>query len=486
MTGSNLSKRLFTGTFNYGVGSVIQQLIGFFLLPVYTAYLLPADYGIVEMVTIMGAFLATMMRLGITGSVSRFYYDHKDNPEELKDYLTTINRTRVLGGLAVAGIAAVILYFFSEELVGDVDFFPYLFIGILVAFLSSNSELQRRLLQSMERAAYSARLNIATSLITVGLSLWFIVVLKLKAEGFLLATLISAIIFFIQARIFLRPYLKGKYNREMNKSSVKYGLGLLPHHLLTVANPLFIRSFLATSASLASVGIFSIAYRFYSPAQLLYTTFNSAFQPIYFGLRKECEEKEEKIESIFKLFDIIWLGSVLFFSCFVIIMPHVVIAVMPDIYHPAVPLIPILCLGFPAQVLYMLFGSEVLYLRKTSLMPLITLANIGVTIIIAVSLGGRFMEVGLAYATSIGYIVSGVMSFYFFKKHSPLSRYPLKKIIFGLWIVVLVLVYSIQENIHSLTYNILILILIVFLIWRLSGYEAKMFRNIFSVFSQSK
>ena len=88
---SALGKRLIGGTLNYGLGSILPQVVSFLLLPVYTSYLTPADYGMLELLGAFGAILIVLMRFGVPGAVTRFYFDHREG-ESLRDYVTTVNR----------------------------------------------------------------------------------------------------------------------------------------------------------------------------------------------------------------------------------------------------------------------------------------------------------------------------------------------------------------------------------------------------------
>src|SRR4051794_4182593 len=62
----------------YVVGQAISRAVGFFMIPVYTHFLAPSNYGAMEMIEILtGAFLM-VLSLGITDGMSRFYYAEKD------------------------------------------------------------------------------------------------------------------------------------------------------------------------------------------------------------------------------------------------------------------------------------------------------------------------------------------------------------------------------------------------------------------------
>ena len=71
-------KFLLTHSSIYGLGTVTSRLVAFLLLPLYTRYLTPKDYGILELIDITTGTIALVVSLGIIRSMSRFYYDEKD------------------------------------------------------------------------------------------------------------------------------------------------------------------------------------------------------------------------------------------------------------------------------------------------------------------------------------------------------------------------------------------------------------------------
>ena len=49
----------------YGIDGVLAKGVSFFLLPVYTRIFTPADYGTIEMLTVMSSFLAAILVMGM-------------------------------------------------------------------------------------------------------------------------------------------------------------------------------------------------------------------------------------------------------------------------------------------------------------------------------------------------------------------------------------------------------------------------------------
>ena len=123
-------------------------------------------------------------------------------------------------------------------MIPDLAFYPFIAIVIVTSVVSSNSNLQNRLIQagairllSQAEHGFCNYWNWA--------ALLFVVVFEMVPWGLLLSQLIAAIIFFFRAQYYLLPNLKGAFNQKYIFNALKYGGGILPHHLLGAAAPLF-------------------------------------------------------------------------------------------------------------------------------------------------------------------------------------------------------------------------------------------------------
>lgn len=411
LNSDSIFKRLFTHTFFFGLGSVLPKAISFVLVPVYTIFLTPTDFGVVEMCSTLGGFIVLVMRLGIPGSVTRFYFDYFEDSILIKDYVTTVYRFLLLTSLFFLVFFGLVLFFLGDFLTPGVLFFPFIILVLINSALTFSQDLQRRLLQAREQSKYAAKINVAVSCINIGLTFLLVVILKLGALGMVLALIFTNIIFLIQAQFYLIKDLKGIFRVELLKSSLKYGIGMLPHHLFSALAPLLAKSLLVGTSSLSALGVYSLAIKLVLPLDVLYNSFNQGFQPIYFQIRKKIDMGLMSIKDLTDLFDRIWILSILLYGCLIFIMPWFVLYFIPSNYHKAISLIPIIALGFLGQVLYMLQATDLFYTKRTSLVPIVTGSGFIVNIIISVLLVKNYGAVGVAIANSAGFISCAFISF---------------------------------------------------------------------------
>src|SRR5207247_205277 len=67
-------RRLATTGFAYTASSVLSKLIAVFLLPLYTRYLTPTDYGAAEVMLASVIATSIVIRFGVIEAILRFYY----------------------------------------------------------------------------------------------------------------------------------------------------------------------------------------------------------------------------------------------------------------------------------------------------------------------------------------------------------------------------------------------------------------------------
>src|SRR6266704_6365975 len=59
----------------YGLGSIVARIVGVLLLPLYTRYLSPSDYGLIETLIALSAVLTALVAQGMKSAFFRFYFD---------------------------------------------------------------------------------------------------------------------------------------------------------------------------------------------------------------------------------------------------------------------------------------------------------------------------------------------------------------------------------------------------------------------------
>src|SRR5215210_2944780 len=76
-------RRLATTGAAYTASSIISKLIAVLLLPLYTRYLSPSDYGAAEVMIVAVIATSIVIRFGVIEALLRFYYIADEDPDEV-------------------------------------------------------------------------------------------------------------------------------------------------------------------------------------------------------------------------------------------------------------------------------------------------------------------------------------------------------------------------------------------------------------------
>lgn len=410
--------KLTRDTFNYGVGQVLPKVIGFLLIPLYTVYLTPTEFGIADLAATTGAFMMVVMRLSVPGAITRFYIEYRGSSSE-QDYITSIYWV-VLGVSIFFGLFFLVVgYGWLDILVPGLPYAPFFLVVVLSSLLGSNSEVQRRLLQARQLSGYMSRLNVAIALITISLSVVLVVWLKMGALGVVLATCIATAIFFMQAQFYLRRDLNGHWNKEMVRESFNFSIVFFPYHVYGHFAPLVTKSILSNFASLSAVGVLAIANKFTQPLNVAVNALGSAFTPHYLELRSK--DDKSSMEKLGVLIKQIWFGGCIFFVGFFIFSDWLLLAIATNQYADAGNLMKLLALGFLPQLFYILFVQELFFRKENKIMLMINLLGISLSLLLSWLLVGKLAAIGAAIAIVTPSFVGALFTFTIVFKKLPFN-----------------------------------------------------------------
>lgn len=95
-------KKVLENSFFYIFSSLLVKAMGFLLLPIYTLYLTPDDYGVTNLVTGFVNVATFIIAFSLYSAAIRFYADYKENRRKIKRlYGTLISFVFISGGLIV-------------------------------------------------------------------------------------------------------------------------------------------------------------------------------------------------------------------------------------------------------------------------------------------------------------------------------------------------------------------------------------------------
>jgi O-antigen/teichoic acid export membrane protein len=396
--------RLLRAVFNYGVGSYLPQLINFALVPLYSHYIPPDEMGALEVCLTAQTLVAILARLGMAGSVTRFYFDEREGPG-LRDMVTTVALTMVVAAAAFVGLGLLVGPSLFARFLPDIPFHPYIDLALVAAFFQAAPDLQRRLLQAREQSAYSAKLSVAMGFLGTVSSVVAVVVLGLGAAGVMWAGLLVAIVFAFVAWFRHREDLRGRFSWPLLRRALDYGLPLVPHHGAAWVQQFVGRWVLGSICTAAAVGHLGIASRVASPLAIATGAFGTAYAPIYFSWRTdlgadEAHEHTRRVGIVVVLVGAIAVLGAGTYGSFVV--RHL----MAESYVEAAVVVPVVASALAMHLYYTLLTNEIFFIGNTKWISIIFVCAAAVNIAGITLFGAR----GQALAAAGAQVAGGVMS----------------------------------------------------------------------------
>ncbi len=241
----------------YTVLSIVQKASTFLLLPLYTFYMSPDDFGIVSVATAVATIVPPLVMLNTSEFV--YFTSLKRDPGWEREVSSILCfQVMVIAGVMIAGFAFVVLLPDSFALFG-VPFYPYLFFSIAFAVLSVIFTSYSLMLQGLTEVKSFSILNISFSVFFAAMVIMLMTVLDLKALSFIYANLVL----YAGFGIIILWKVWRRFGLVLNGKDIRKGLAyaapLVPHTLSHWGKGYLDRVLLSSFISTSAAGLFHFA-----------------------------------------------------------------------------------------------------------------------------------------------------------------------------------------------------------------------------------
>lgn len=408
----------------YFLANILNAGLGFFLLPIFSHFLTPAQYGLWAIWGTCKSLVECTTRVGQTSLTAK--YVHKEDRDVFRDRLfisfTIISFFNVilLLGISISSVFTDILF--------GIDI-KYYFIIPFVAVIANTLSINANLLRHEGAPWQFFSFQMTNSVMTPLLSLVFIYFLQLGWIGFLAGSVITSIFLWFCAVIRLCK----KYHLALNwkfpyfKEQIRLGAPLILHGLTVMILSASDRLILAELVDETAVGIYAINYKVGMTIQLVTLAFASTLVPwIYSQLKKPT--RRNKLNIVYMNFAY-GVGMIILAIGISLCGPYLVKLLFNSQYHFYQEVIAWAAFGGLAHSLYSLFISTLIYFERTKVVMwasvTVAIINIILTILFVLNIG----VVGAAIASFISYVIFFLIVSYNTQKVFPLPwRHGIKRL----------------------------------------------------------
>jgi O-antigen/teichoic acid export membrane protein len=408
-------KQLFRSLSIYGLGDAAAAAVNLLLLPIYTRYLTPQDYGVVTMLLTIEAVAKVVFRWGVDTAFMRLYYDCRDEAARQRlastifFFLLAVNGVLVAGSLATAG-------WLSTRLFGSTGQAVLVALVIGNTFVAGFYFLPYQVLRIADRSALFVVLTFLRSAGTIVARLILVIAAGWGVAGVVYADVFVTAIFTLVLLPWFAPLIRPLFSRTLIREALGFGLPRIPHSLAHQVMSLSDRYFLNLYRTLEDVGLYGIGASFGLALKLFLSAFEFAWTPFFLGVMRE--PNATRIYSAVSTYIVATLVLLGMGLCAV--APDLVRLFTAPAFHEAAAVTPWIALGVMFQGIYLVGSIGLVITKRTMRYPVATALAAAVSVAANAVLVRRYGVMGAAWANALSYATLAVVTVTFSEQVYPI------------------------------------------------------------------
>jgi O-antigen/teichoic acid export membrane protein len=395
------------GTLIYGVGQALSRSLSLLLLPVLTAYLDPAAYGILAVLTALGLVLHAVFSLGLGAATAPSYFERGSPDQKAATIWTAFAILCVSSGVMLA-LAAV----FSTQIAGVVLLDGG--SGYLVRLTAAATAFSilavpfRQVLMFEEQPGRYVRLSLASVGGAIVLTIWTVVGLGRGLAGVLEAELIGQGLTFVLFAIPVFRTSTFQVRRKLVSELVRLGLPLIPAFAAVFVLLHGSRYVLQWLRGPDDVGIYAVGVTLAAVVGLFVAGFQSAWLPYFMSYIDRPDEARVAFGRVATYY-VFGVGSVSLLLC-IMAKATVFLLAAPE-YRGAELVVGLAATTQFLSGLFLVLMPGVYFAREVQYLGMLQAFAAGLAVALNVLLVPPFGFVGSAVAVLTSYAVLVVLQY---------------------------------------------------------------------------
>lgn len=253
------------------VGNIGSKLMGFFMLPLYTRWLSPEDFGTVDMISVYALLLLNVVACDVSDAI--FVFPSGESKERVKRFYSTGFFFQV-----ICSFLCALLFFFLSLLPYDYIFFSHIWFvyGILISSLFQ--KYSQDFCRGINKMSVFSFTGIIQSLSVASFS--FLFILPLGVYGYVLALILSNVITAFFSFVYSKSYRYlsiGSFRLIELKEMLRYSVPLIPSAILWWLVLGLNRPLLEQYVGMFAIGLLAVSNKLSSMMSMVYDFFQQAW-----------------------------------------------------------------------------------------------------------------------------------------------------------------------------------------------------------------
>lgn len=448
---------LFKKSSLYSAGNIFQQIVNFFLIPVYTAFLSTEDYGIIGLMSMTAGIILQITKTPVAHGFVRYYFE--------KDFIAKRGEllfSSIIYALLNSFLFFIVFYnfdvFFAEVILDSHTYTNIILIYSFIILLQPLEDISQDLIKTQKKAG----LYLIHQIILI-ISSASIILFMLNNNYGVMSIIWGNLYISIFPFVFFFPVIiksiKFKFNFKALIPLLKYGYPMIPASISVVLLQMIDHYILKYFYDVSTVGLYTFGYKFGGLIGfLIIIPVQNILHPMILELEKD---KKELLDFFSKSLHYIFYISLL--GCLVLsLFAKEVIYLMAQNkdFYPAWQFIPIIAFAYVMYGLSEILGKGILLSKRTVFMSFTVVSAAIVNIILNIILIPLYNVFGAAFATLLSFIYLSVINYYYSNK---LYKIKIKfgKILTSSVLMLILISLSYFINFDNILYNIILKLIII-------------------------
>ena len=404
---------------NYFFSSILMQALSLISVPIFSRLLTKSDYGIIAVYNSYIGILAVIISLNVYSSISRYYYEAKDDFCEFVG--TSINLLILIFCINIS-----VYFIFYHKIVNIMKLpnglnlyliFSCIFMIINVIFL--------QIFIPQKKSKEISIIEILRKYSIFGISVAFIYFLqKDRYLGAIWGSILVQFIFSIYLLMKIFKYYKFSFKNKHIKYILYFSVPLIPYNLNAIILAQFDRIMINHYINSASTGIYSLGYTIGSLVLFPLGAIQRAIIPDFYKLRNNKEFI--RINNLYKN----EISIILLFALGIILFSKEIFVFLIDKkFYSSLNVVPIVVVGNIFFIMFSMYKRHFNYLKKTVYNSIIVIFSGSLNIVLNAIFIPKYGYIAGAYTTVVSYFISFLLTFIILK-------FVLKESITPLWVII--------------------------------------------------
>lgn len=395
----------------FGIGMAVSKAVGLLLLPLYTHYLSPQDYGVLALLEFVSINFSIVAGGGFARALLRFYHDKPDQEWRNVAFCSCLVVVGAVGVVCL-GIGVLAAPIISDLVLHSQEYTLFVSLILATTFVTVANEVCFTLLRVQERARRYVAITMTVLALSVALNVYFIAFLELGIMGFVLSGVISAVATLaIHYVLVIAPHL-ARPDMAVVREMAGFALPYVPDGFLSA----FVHNLglicLSITGDIVGAGLYAVGRKLGSVVAMLAQPLGMVWTPYMY---KVCREPEApRIFAVGATYLVVFLFSVVLFLFAVI--EDVIGIIADDKFFDAHRVVLPVALGALAFTLGPTIRMGITVAKKTGYIPLITAAGTALGFPATYALTSEFGVLGAAWGAGGTWMMIALFSALFARR----------------------------------------------------------------------